>query len=198
MKAPKNGLSVISRRDFLKGTGLVIGGAMLATPSLALSCKSTAESSESAEPFYTVTNITGSSLVAMDRLYSIEHIWVKTIAKNTVQIGITDKLQKVVGNAGATLLPVGTIIHAGDIFGSLEAWKINMDLISPVSGEITESNQELATAAAGFRINMDPYGLGWMLEIKLSNPKELDNLVSPMYYAYLQTQKWEGDIPAMH
>jgi glycine cleavage system H protein len=198
MEAQRNVLSRISRRDFLKGTGLIIGGAMLATPSLSLSCKSTAESSESATPFYTVTNTTGNSLVATDRLYSIEHIWVKTIAKNTARIGVTDKLQKIVGTASAALLPVGNIINAGDVFGSLEAWKINMDLISPVSGEIIESNQDLAISTAGVRINMDPYGLGWMLEIKLSHPAELDNLVSPMYYAYLQTQNWTGAVPARH
>jgi glycine cleavage system H protein len=90
------------------------------------------------------------------------------------------------------------MIKAGNIFGSLEGLKSNAELISPVSGEIIESNQELATYTAGIRINMDPYGLGWMLEIKLSNHDELKNLWSPMYYAYLQTPDWTGPVPAMY
>jgi glycine cleavage system H protein len=185
-----------SRRDFLKNACIIIGGAMLAAPALSSACNNTNTTSE---PFYTIDNSGSHSTVALDRLYSTEHIWVKKLGNNVVQIGVTDKMQKLVGDlGGCTLSPAGTFINIGDSFGTIGGGKTNLELISPVSGEITEMDQDLLTYPAVIRINLDPYNNGWMLNIKLSKPAELNDLFAPMYYAYLQTQDWTGPIPAKH
>jgi glycine cleavage system H protein len=211
----------LSRREFLKNAGTVIGGALLTSPALSISCSKEITSSaivdtevasiqsSMSETFYIVNNPGGSSKVALDRLYSIEHIWVKILGNNLVQIGVTDKLQKLLGvittgdinKSGITkcsLSSVGTIINGGENFGIIESNKTGITLISPVSGEILEINQDLLTYPAVVRINLDPYNNGWMMKIQLSKPAELDELFAPMYYAYLQTQEWTGPVPEMH
>jgi glycine cleavage system H protein len=211
----------LSRREFMKNAGTVIGGVLLASPTLSTACnkKNTSSTtvatevistqSSTSEPFYVVNNPGGSSKVALDRLYSIEHIWIKKLGSDVVQIGVTDKFQKLlgyssIGNASKTgitkcLLPsAGTIISVRDSFGSIESNKANATLISPVSGEVIEINQDLLSYPAVLRISFDPYNNGWMLKIQLSKPEELNDLVSSMYYAYLQTQDWTGPVPEVH
>jgi glycine cleavage system H protein len=217
----RNDAGIFSRREFLKNAGTVIGGVLLASPALSTACnkkntssttddtESTSTQSSTSESFYIVNNPGGSSKVALDRLYSIEHIWVKKFGSDVVQIGVTDKFQKLlgysnIGNVSKTgitkcsLPSVGTIISVGDNFGSIESNKANATLISPVSGEVIETNQDLLSYPSVLRISFDPYNNGWMLKIQLSKPEELNNLVSPMYYAYLQTQNWIGAIPEVH
>jgi glycine cleavage system H protein len=86
------------------------------------------------------------------------------------------------------------MVKAGDEFGHAEGFKINISFVSPVSGEVVKSNQKIVGEPTS--LNNQPYVQGWMLEIKLSNPEELDNLVSPMYYAYLQSKDWTAPVPA--
>jgi glycine cleavage system H protein len=105
-----------------------------------------------------------------------------------VQIGGPDKLQKLVGDNSTgdvnkaditkcSLSPVVTIIRIGDSFGALESNKTTTTLISPVSGEIIEMNQDLLAYPAVIRISFDPYNNGWMLKIKMSKPEELAELL---------------------
>ncbi len=194
--------NIISRRDFIKDSSMIIGGAMLASSTLTSSCKTTNTSSDTSttsEQFYIINNQGSTSKVALDRLYSDTHIWVKNLGDNVVQIGVTDKFQKLMGNSIECSLSLpGTIINIGESFGAVGARKFNADLISPVSGKVIETNQDLMVFPAVERINFDPYFNGWMLKVKLSKPAELDELLSPMYYAYLQTQNWIGTVPEMH
>jgi len=94
----------------------------------------------------------------------------------------------------------GTVLKIEDPFGTVEAEKINMDVLSPVSGKILTINEDLLTARRGLSpINSDPYSSGWMATIKLSNPAELKTLYTPQYYAYLEAGKnWTGPVPPMH
>jgi glycine cleavage system H protein len=192
----------LSRREFLKSTGAIIGGVMLAPPALSAACNKENTSgtavSES-DLYYIANNLGGSSRVALDRLYSIEHIWVKKLGSNVVQLGVTDKYQALIGLISQCWLSEpGTVINMGDSFGTLEGMKTNAALISPVSGEVTETNQYLLTNTQAEYVNIDPYVNGWLLEIRLSQPHEMEELLAPMYYAYLQTREWTGPIPAMH
>ncbi len=136
-------------------------------------------------------------MVASDRLYSIEHIWVKDLGDNTVQIGITEKYLALVGEVILCYIPdTGTMLSAGSDFGTLQGLKLTADLISPVSGEITGSNHLLIGYPKP--LTTTPYTRGWLLNIKLSNPDELHDLVSPMYYAYLQSSDWTAPVPSEH
>jgi glycine cleavage system H protein len=213
-KKPKN----ISRREFLKDAGSVIGGAAIASLTLSSACKGTETTSvsttsattstptvsatSSSPPATTTLNnipylvgIPGmESKVALDRLYSVDHVWVKDLGDNTVQIGLTEKCLMLIGNVRLCYIPpVGTITRAGNEFGYTEGFKINLSLVSPVSGEVVKSNQKIVGEPTS--LNNQPYVQGWLLNIKLSNPDELNDLVSPMYYAYLQSKEWVGPIP---
>ena len=142
--------------------------------------------------------------VALDRLYSEEHIWVLKMANDVVQIGMSDPFQKMTDVViNCWLADPGTVLHTGDAFGSVEAEKMSVDLSSPVSGKILTINEPLMSAKR-FQspINSDPYSSGWMATIQLSNPSELNNLYSAMYYAYLESlnvgNNWSGPIPPKH
>jgi glycine cleavage system H protein len=181
---------------------MILGGALIASQavSLACECNNAADTATTTgDQFYIIENPGGTIKVALDRRYSDTHIWVKDIGDDVVMTGVTDKFQKLMGNAVECSLSLpNNIIKAEDIFGTVGARKFNADLISPVSGEVIETNLDLTTYPSVARINSDPYGNGWMLKIKLSYPEELDDLLSPMYYAYLQTQNWTGPVPEMH
>ncbi len=74
---------------------------------------------------------------------------------------------------------------------------MSVDLISPVSGKIIETNQSVIQHPSQV-LNGDPYTTGWMLKIKISNPTDLNKLVTPLYYAYLHSEGWTGPVPVMH
>jgi glycine cleavage system H protein len=134
--------------------------------------------------------------IASDRLYTVYHVWVKNLGDNTVLIGVSDKFQLLTGvikNCG--LSSPGTNITVNDPFGAVSAHKIAADLISPVSGNILDANQSVIQVPQN--INADPYG-NWMLKIQLSKPSELNDLLSPIYYAYLQASDWTDPVPAEH
>jgi glycine cleavage system H protein len=141
------------------------------------------------------------TFVALDRLYSADHIWVLKMANGVVQIGASDPFQATMANVvTCSLLDPGTVLHTEDPFGYIEAEKMNVDLLSPVSGTILTINTDLMSAQRGLSpINSDPYGSGWMATIQMSNPSDLNNLYSAQYYAYLESGKnWTGPVPPMH
>jgi glycine cleavage system H protein len=136
--------------------------------------------------------------VAPDRLYSLDNIRVKNLGDNVVQTGITDTFQIMLGLVDTCFVyPPGRVLKATESFGDVEGYKMSVDLISPVSGNIVETNNAVIQHPAEL-LNGDPYTTGWMLKIHISNPAELNKLVSPLYYAYLHSEGWTNPIPAMH
>lgn len=115
-----------------------------------------------------------------DLHYSEEHEWVRVEDKVAV-IGITDYAQSELGDIVFLELPeVGTTVSAGDECGAIEAVKTVAQLFTPVSGKVVETNGELENDSSV--VNRDPYGEGWMMKIELSNPSEVDDLMTAEAY----------------
>ena len=111
--------------------------------------------------------------------YTKEHEWL-SIDGTTGTIGITDYAQNSLGDIVFVDLPkVGDTLEAGKIFGSVESVKAVSDLYSPVSGTVTEINEALKDAPE--KINEDANGT-WMMRLTLSNPADLDALLSAEDY----------------
>jgi len=113
--------------------------------------------------------------------YSTEHMWLKIDTNNKVVIGITHYYQEQLRKIVFIELPkVGTFVSQDGIFGVIESSKATSDLCSPVSGTVVEVN-DLLESKPGL-INSDPYGKGWIFTVELSNPDELDALLSADEY----------------
>jgi glycine cleavage system H protein len=111
-----------------------------------------------------------------DLRYDKEHEWVRAEG-DVVVIGISDFAQDQLGEVVYVDLPaVGDTVTAGDTFGEVESVKSVSELFSPVSGEVVKVNDELDGAPEA--VNEDAYGTGWMIEVKLADPSELDGLMS--------------------
>lgn len=111
--------------------------------------------------------------------YTREHEWIEAAGK-TGTIGITDYAQNSLGDIVYVDLPkVGSTVEAGKVFGSVESVKAVSDLYSPVTGQVTEVNQELATAPE--KINADAHK-AWILKVEIANPAELDKLLDAAAY----------------
>lgn len=118
-----------------------------------------------------------------DLKYTKEHEWVK-LEGDVATVGITDYAQKQLGDVVFIELPeAGTQVEQMKPFGVIEAVKAVSDIFSPITGEVTEVNSELQTQSN--LINSDPYGEGWIIKIKIKDPKELDGLLSPADYRKL-------------
>lgn len=115
--------------------------------------------------------------------YTKDHEWV-LIEGDTATIGITEFAQRELGDIVYVDIPtVGQTLNANDIFGSVEAVKTVSDLYLPLSGTITEQNEELASSPED--VNTDPYGDGWMVKMKISNPAEAAELMDAKAYEAL-------------
>jgi glycine cleavage system H protein len=111
-----------------------------------------------------------------DRKYTKEHEWIKPDGT----FGITHYAQESLGDIVFVDLPTaGTEIVAGKTLGTVESVKAVSDLYAPASGTVTEVNGELATSPE--KVNKDAHG-SWMLKIKLSDPNELNALLSAADY----------------
>jgi glycine cleavage system H protein len=116
-----------------------------------------------------------------DLYYTREDEWVRP-ERARVTIGITDYAQQQLGDIVFVDLPeVGRTIDRGEPFGVVESVKAVADLFAPVSGEVVEVNGGLAEAPDG--VNADCYGDGWMIVVQLTDPSELEQLLSPADYA---------------
>jgi glycine cleavage system H protein len=114
-----------------------------------------------------------------DYKYTKEHEWIKVDGKNAT-IGITHHAQEALGDIVFVDLPkIGSEIHSGKAFGSVESVKAVSDLFAPVSGTVTALNGDLATAPE--TINKDAHS-AWMIKIALKDPAELNSLLSPADY----------------
>ena len=100
-------------------------------------------------------------------------------------IGITDYAQHELGDITFVDIDpdlVGETLDAEEEFGAVEAVKTSAELMMPVGGEVVEINEALADEENAKLVNTDPYGEGWMLKIKVSDPAELDNLLDAAAY----------------
>jgi glycine cleavage system H protein len=121
--------------------------------------------------------------VPVDLRYTKEHEWAK-LEGDKARIGITAFAQEQLGDVVFVELPkVGAKVTAMKTFGVVESVKAVSDLFAPLSGEVVETNTELTKKPE--TVNSDPYGQGWMIVIKLANPKEMDGLMSAADYEKL-------------
>jgi glycine cleavage system H protein len=112
--------------------------------------------------------------------YTKEHEWIK-IDGDIATVGITDYAQSELGDiVYVEIETVGETLAHGDVFGTVEAVKTVSDLFMPLSGEVIEMNEDLDGAPES--VNDDAYGSGWMVKIKLSDPSEVDNLLTADAY----------------
>ena len=122
-------------------------------------------------------------IIKDDLRYTKEHEWVK-LEKGIATVGIDDYAQGELGDIVFVELPkVGTKVEQMKPFGVIEAVKAVSELFSPVTGEVIEVNFKLEVEAG--LINKDPYAEGWIIKIKIKDPKELDNLLSAEDYKKL-------------
>lgn len=116
----------------------------------------------------------------MSMKYSEEHEWV-IVEGDIATVGITDYAQKALGDiVFVEASDVGSEINQGDETGVVESVKAASDIITPVSGEVVEINEDLE--AAPNTVNTDPTGDGWMFKVKLSDPEEIDGLMNAAEY----------------
>lgn len=115
--------------------------------------------------------------------YTKEHEWIKAEGEIAL-IGVTEHAQSELGDiVFVEVETVGETLEAGETFGTIEAVKTVSDLYLPVSGEILEFNKSLNDAPE--QINKDPYGEGWIVKVKMSNPAEFDSLLDAAEYGEL-------------
>ena len=113
--------------------------------------------------------------------YSKDHEWVM-VDGDIATVGITEFAQSQLGDiVFVDVQTEGETLDVNEVFGAIEAVKTVADALMPVSGEIIEFNAELESAPE--TVNSDPYGAGWMVKIKMSNPAELDELLNAEAYA---------------
>jgi glycine cleavage system H protein len=221
----------ISRRQFIKGAGVVIGGAAVASLALATGCDSSEPTTTSATTTTTKTTTsttnfpttnkttntttnTGTTTsasflyvpatknppledtvgcttkVAKDRIYSLEHTWVLPLSEKLVVVGISDKFQLLTGmveRGELYILPVGSKLKRGDFLANMEGQKMNVDVVSPVSGTIVQVNDDLYVHSDW--LTAEPYLRGYLVVIELDNPVELKDLIDAVTYAKLQANK---------
>jgi glycine cleavage system H protein len=121
--------------------------------------------------------------VPVNLLYTKDHEWIR-IEGNIGYIGVTDFAQGELGDiVFIEIETLGETLKKEDVFGTIEAVKTVSDMFMPVSGEILEVNPELEESPDV--VNKDPYGKGWMVKIKISDPSETNSLLSAEKYKAL-------------
>jgi glycine cleavage system H protein len=118
-----------------------------------------------------------------DLRYTKDHEWIK-LEGNTATIGITDFAQSELGDiVYVDINTVGSTLAAEAVFGTVEAVKTVSDLFLPIAGTVLEVNPALS--AQPELVNTDAYGEGWMIKMTVSNPADVDALLSSEAYAQL-------------
>ncbi|RKX69317.1 glycine cleavage system protein GcvH [candidate division WOR-3 bacterium] len=122
-----------------------------------------------------------------DLKYTKDHEWIRVEGDVAVE-GITDYAQSELSDIVMVELPeVGRVVKLGESIGVIEAVKAVADLYAAVSGEVVAVNEKIV--ATPQLINQDPYGEGWMVKIRMSNPSELDTILSSEDYQQLIGEK---------
>jgi glycine cleavage system H protein len=115
-----------------------------------------------------------------DLKYTKEHEWVLVEGK-VVTVGITDHAQEQLGDIVFVELPaVGDQVTKDEAMGVVESVKAVSDVYAPVSGRVVEVNDDLPESTE--MVNEDPYGDGWMVKIEVSDPTDLDDLLTAEEY----------------
>jgi len=121
--------------------------------------------------------------IPSDLKYTKDHEWIR-LEGDVATVGITDFAQGELGDIVFVEVETeGETLDREETFGSVEAVKTVSDLFMPVSGEVTEFNEEIESSPE--LVNEDPYGKGWMVKIKLSDSSELDDLLDADAYKEL-------------
>jgi glycine cleavage system H protein len=125
--------------------------------------------------------------------YTREHEWVQ-IEGNQATVGITDYAQHELGEVVYVELPkVGDTVTKDEPFGVVESVKAASDIYAPLSGDVTEVNEELTETPE--LINDDPYGDAWLIRIEMSDPSEVDSLMSAEEYKrYIEEEAEDADL----
>lgn len=118
-----------------------------------------------------------------DLKYTKDHEWIR-VDGNVAYVGITDYAQSELGEiVYVDITTEGETLDKEEVFGTIEAVKTVSDLFMPVSGEVIEANSELEDKPE--LVNEDVYGNGWLIKISMSDPSELDELLSAADYEQL-------------
>jgi glycine cleavage system H protein len=118
-----------------------------------------------------------------DLKYTKDHEWAR-ISGKTVVVGVTSHAQEALGDVVYVELPkVGATLESGAPFGVIESTKAVSELFAPVSGRVVKVNDALSDNPS--TVNTDPYQGGWIVEVELSDTKQLDGLLSAAAYADL-------------
>ncbi len=121
--------------------------------------------------------------------YSKEHEWVAS-EETVATIGITDHAQEQLGEIVYIELPsVGDKVSKDDPFGVVESVKAVSDIYAPVSGTVLEVNEDLAESPEV--VNEDPYGDGWLIKVRISDPADLDDLMDNDEYEHMIAREKE-------
>jgi len=116
--------------------------------------------------------------------YTKEHEWVSEVSTNRFRVGITDYAQVALGDIVYIQLPKhGDQINAGKVCGEVESTKSVSEIYAPLSGKVVSINDSLDSAPEV--LNKEPYGAGWIFEVEISTPSELESLLSAGDYASL-------------
>jgi glycine cleavage system H protein len=112
--------------------------------------------------------------------FSEEHVWVLDMG-DCARVGLSDYAQEQLGEVVAfTATEVGLLLEPGDPLGEVESQKTVVELPCPVTGTVRAINDEVVEDPS--IINVDPYGKGWLIEIELNDPSEIDHLMSSEEY----------------
>ncbi len=123
------------------------------------------------------------NLIPDDLRYTTEHEWLR-LEDGNARVGISDYAQDQLGDIVYVDLPkLGSQLSAMKKLGEIESVKVASELFSPVTGEVIEINGELDTAPE--LVNQDPYGEGWLVLVRLTDPDAIDDLLTPDAYTDL-------------
>lgn len=126
-------------------------------------------------------------MVPEELRYTREHEWVRPTDGGVVRVGITDHAQTQLGDVVFVQLPaVGDAVAPGTPVGEVESTKSVSDVFAPVAGEVVARNEALD--AEPELVNSDPYGAGWMVDIRLADPADVDGLLDAAAYRELTEQ----------
>jgi len=121
--------------------------------------------------------------VPADLKYTKDHEWIK-VEGDVATIGITDFAQSELGDIVYVEIETeGETLDAEEVFGSIEAVKTVSDLFMPISGEVTEINEEIESNPEV--INSDAYNAGWLIKVKISDASQVEGLMSAEAYQEL-------------
>ncbi len=126
------------------------------------------------------------------RLYTKDHTWV-VVTGTRARIGISDFAQKELGEIAYVELPTpGKRLARGEVASTVDSMKTSSEIYSPVSGTVFGVNSAVATEESCGLINSDPLGDGWLFEIEMENPAEIDSLLAEKDYLAFVTGSSEG------